>query len=345
MLPILIVPAVLLVLLLLRTVRVAPEWRRVVVLRLGRFQAVRGPGLYILLPVLDTIAMTIDMRIQTTSITAEQALTRDTVAVGVDAIVFWQVEDPRAAAINIASYAEAIERVSQTSLREMIGASDLSRLLSDRRSADEQLRVTIAGKTNGWGVGVRSVEIRDVAIPASLQDAMSRQAQAEREKSARVTLASAEQEIARQVLEAAAIYAGNPVALQLRQMNLLYEMNKDRGVTVLVPTEMAAALGVVARGLAQYGQGSALDPPGAAPLDLHFEGACGTSPRFVPPALSRSFQRLAFGGVQRQSLWPCLAVRRASRRTAPASTPTTARRTPGCSGSRRACCVSPPPGW
>ena len=251
MLPILIVPAVLLVLLLLRTVRVAPEWRRVVVLRLGRFQAVRGPGLYILLPVLDTIAMTIDMRIQTTSITAEQALTRDTVAVGVDAIVFWQVEDPRAAAINIASYAEAIERVSQTSLREMIGASDLSSLLSDRRSTDEQLRVTIAGKTNGWGVGVRSVEIRDVAIPASLQDAMSRQAQAEREKSARVTLASAEQEIARQVLEAAAIYAGNPVALQLRQMNLLYEMNKDRGVTVLVPTEMAAALGVVARGLAQ----------------------------------------------------------------------------------------------
>ncbi len=250
MLPFLIVPAVLLVLLLLRTVRVAPEWRRVVVLRLGRFQAVRGPGLYILLPVLDTIAMTIDMRIQTTSITAEQALTRDTVAVGVDAIVFWQVEDPRAAAINIASYAEAIERVSQTSLREMIGASDLSRLLSDRRSADEQLRATIAGKTGGWGVGVRSVEIRDVAIPASLQDAMSRQAQAEREKSARVTLASAEGEIARQVLEAAAVYAGNPVALQLRQMNLLYEMNKDRGVTVLVPTEMAAALGVVARGMA-----------------------------------------------------------------------------------------------
>ncbi len=250
LLPFLIVPAILLVLLLLRTVRVAPEWRRVVVLRLGRFHSVRGPGLYILLPVLDTIAMTIDMRIQTTSITAEQALTRDTVAVGVDAIVFWQVEDPRAAAINIASYAEAIERVSQTSLREMIGASDLSRLLSDRRSADEQLRVTISGKTTGWGVGVRSVEIRDVAIPASLQDAMSRQAQAEREKSARVTLASAEQEIARQVLEAAAIYAGNPVALQLRQMNLLYEMNKDRGVTVLVPTEMAAALGVVARGVA-----------------------------------------------------------------------------------------------
>jgi regulator of protease activity HflC (stomatin/prohibitin superfamily) len=172
-------------------------------------------------------------------------LTRDTVAVGVDAIVFWQVADARAAAINIANYREAIERVSQTSLREMIGASDLSRLLSDRRAADEQLRVTIAEKTASWGVRVQSVEIRDVAIPAVLQDAMSRQAQAEREKDARVTLASAEQEIARQVLVAAALYQENPVALQLRQMNLLYEMNKERGATVLIPTDMAASLGAL----------------------------------------------------------------------------------------------------
>ncbi len=150
---------------------------------------------------------------------------------------------PRAAAIQIANYREAIERVAQTSLREMIGASDLSRLLSDRRSADEQLRATIGEKTVSWGVAVRSVEIRDVAIPTDLQDAMSRQAQAEREKSARVTLASAEQAIAEQVLEAAALYARSPVALQLRQMNLLYEMNKERGTTVLIPTDMAAALG------------------------------------------------------------------------------------------------------
>jgi len=238
---------VVVLIILLRSLRIANEWSRAVVLRLGRFHAIKGPGVYLLFPLADIVTMVIDLRIQTISITAEQALTRDTVAVGVDAIVFWQVADPRAAAINIANYREAIERVSQTSLRETIGASDLSRLLSDRRAADEQLRQTIAEKTASWGVSVRSVEIRDVAIPAALQDAMSRQAQAEREKHARVTLASAEQDIARQVLEAAALYQENPVALQLRQMNLLYEMNKDRGATILIPTEMAASLS----GLAQ----------------------------------------------------------------------------------------------
>jgi regulator of protease activity HflC (stomatin/prohibitin superfamily) len=183
------------------------------------------------------------MRIQTINITAEQALTRDTVAVGVDAIVFWQVEDARAAAVNIVNVFEAIERVSQTSLREMIGATDLGRLLTDRHTADAALRETIAAKTRDWGVAVRAVEIRDVAIPAALQDAMSRQAQAERERDARVTLASAETAIAAQVLAAAETYGKNPVALQLRQMNLLYEMNKERGATVLIPTDMAAALG------------------------------------------------------------------------------------------------------
>jgi len=228
---------------LLRSVRIANEWSRAVVLRLGRFSAIKGPGLYLLFPIIDVVAMVIDLRIQTTSITAEQALTRDTVAVGVDAIVFWQVEDPRSAAIRITNYREAIERVSQTSLREMIGASDLSRLLSDRKAADEQLRVTIGEKTGSWGVVVRSVEIRDVAIPAALQDAMSRQAQAERERHARVTLASAETEIARQVVEASELYGRSPIALQLRQMNLLYEMNKERGATVLIPTEMATAFG------------------------------------------------------------------------------------------------------
>jgi regulator of protease activity HflC (stomatin/prohibitin superfamily) len=230
------------VLVIVRSIRIAQEWRRAVVLRLGRFLAVKGPGLYFLWPI-DTVAMTIDLRIQTTSITAEQALTRDTVAVGVDAIVFWQVEDPRAAAINIADYAQAIDRVSQTSLREMIGSTELSRLLTDRHTADAALRDAIAAKTKSWGVAVRAVEIRDVAIPAGLQDAMSRQAQAERERDARVTLASAETAIAQQVLAAAEIYEKSPVALQLRQMNLLYEMNKERGTTVLVPTEMAASLG------------------------------------------------------------------------------------------------------
>ncbi|MDE8343453.1 MAG: slipin family protein [Acidocella sp.] len=236
------IPVILLVL-LFSSLRIANEWTRAVVLRLGRFHAVRGPGLYFIVPLIDRVVMRIDLRIQTNSITAEQALTRDTVAVGVDAIVFWQVEDPKRAAIEIADYRQAIERVAQTSLREMIGASDLSRLLSDRRAADEQLRVTIGEKTQSWGIVVRSVEIRDVAIPIELQDAMSRQAQAERERHARVTLASAETEIAAQVVQAAALYSSHPIALQLRQMNLLYEMNKDRGTTVLVPTDMASALG------------------------------------------------------------------------------------------------------
>jgi regulator of protease activity HflC (stomatin/prohibitin superfamily) len=240
-----IVLFVVVVLILLRSVRIASEWQRAVVLRLGRIHAVKGPGIYLVLPVIDSVAQVIDLRVQTTMITAEQALTRDTVAVGVDAIVFWQVEDSEAAAIRIADYQQAIERVAQTSLREMIGATELSRLLSDRHAADEQLRATISAKTTTWGVAVRSVEIKDVVIPRELQDAMSRQAQAEREKDARVTLASAEQEIARQILEAAKLYGSDPNALKLRQMNLLYEMNKERGATVLIPTEMANSLGTM----------------------------------------------------------------------------------------------------
>jgi len=237
------VAAALALLLLAVSVRIASEWQRAVVLRLGRFHAVKGPGLYLLAPLVDAVTAVIDLRIQTTTIVAEQALTRDTVAVGVDAIVFWQVNNAEAAAIRIANYREAIERVAQTTLREMIGATELSRLLSDRKAADEQLRASIGQKTANWGVGVVSVEIKDVAIPRELQDAMSRQAQAEREKEARVTLASAEQEIARQILAAADMYGTNPTALRLRQMNLLYEMNKERGTTVLIPTEMASSLG------------------------------------------------------------------------------------------------------
>jgi regulator of protease activity HflC (stomatin/prohibitin superfamily) len=240
---VLIVVIVILLLVVARSLRIASEWQRAVVLRLGRFHKVKGPGLYLVFPIIDSVAQVVDLRIQTTTITAEQALTRDTVAVGVDAIVFWQVNDAQAAAVNIANYSEAIERVAQTSLREMIGATDLSRLLSDRKTADEELQRTISAKTTHWGVLASSVEIKDVSIPRELQDAMSRQAQAEREKDARVTLASAEQEIARQVLAAAALYGQNANALKLRQMNLLYEMNKDRGTTVLIPTDMASSLG------------------------------------------------------------------------------------------------------
>jgi regulator of protease activity HflC (stomatin/prohibitin superfamily) len=242
---VLLVIVIFILLILARSVRIASEWQRAVILRLGRFYAVSGPGIYFVFPVIDAVAQVIDLRIQTTMITAEQALTRDTVAVGVDAIVFWQVENAEAAAIRIADYRQAIERVAQTSLREMIGSTDLSKLLSDRKTADELLRAAITAKTNTWGVTASSVEIKDVSIPRELQDAMSRQAQAEREKDARVTLASAEKAIAEQILEAAKLYGSDPNALKLRQMNLLYEMNKERGTTVLIPTDMANSLGTV----------------------------------------------------------------------------------------------------
>jgi regulator of protease activity HflC (stomatin/prohibitin superfamily) len=217
---VLIVVVVIVLLIIARSMRIAAEWQRAVILRLGRFHKVKGPGIYLVFPAIDRVAQVVDLRIQTTTITAEQALTRDTVAVGVDAIVFWQVDNAEAAAIHIANYREAIERVAQTSL-------------------------TISEKTTSWGVVARSVEIKDVVIPKELQDAMSRQAQAEREKDARVTLASAEHDIAQQILLAARLYGSDPNALKLRQMNLLYEMNKERGVTVLIPTEMASSMGAL----------------------------------------------------------------------------------------------------
>jgi regulator of protease activity HflC (stomatin/prohibitin superfamily) len=257
---VLLVVVIIVLVVLARSLRVAAEWQRAVILRLGRFHKTKGPGVYLVFPVIDRVAQTVDLRIQTTTITAEQALTRDTVAVGVDAIVFWQVDNAEAAAINIADYSQAIERVAQTSLREMIGATELSRLLSDRKTADEQLRQTISEKTTSWGVVARSVEIKDVGIPRELQDAMSRQAQAEREKDARVTLASAEREIAQQILLAAALYGQDPNALKLRQMNLLYEMNKERGTTVLIPTEMASSLGGLV-GLSQALANPPAEPP------------------------------------------------------------------------------------
>jgi regulator of protease activity HflC (stomatin/prohibitin superfamily) len=241
----LVIVGVVVLFILIRSIRIASEWQRAVILRLGRFHKVKGPGLYLVFPIINTVAQVIDLRIRTTIITAEQALTRDTVAVGVDAIIFWYVEDAETAALRIADYQQAIEQVAQTTLREMIGATDLSRLLADRQAADEHLRRTITAKTSTWGVTARSVEIKDVSIPRELQDAMSRQAQAEREKDARVTLASAERAIAEQVLEAAKLYGSDPNALKLRQMNLLYEMNKERGTTVLIPTDMANSLGTV----------------------------------------------------------------------------------------------------
>ena len=224
------------------SLKMANVWQKFVILRMGKLQSVKGAGLFAIIPVIDSVVAVIDGRIQTTAFNAEQALTKDTVPVNVDAIIFWHVQDAEKAALAITNYREAIDRVAQTSLREMIGSSMLAALLSDRKEADEQLKVEIGQKTAPWGIAVTSVEIRDVAIPEALQDAMSRQAQAEREKQARVILGSAEAAIASKFVEAAAVYAGHPWALQLRAMNIIYETTKERGATILMPTTMVDAM-------------------------------------------------------------------------------------------------------
>jgi regulator of protease activity HflC (stomatin/prohibitin superfamily) len=224
------------------SLQMANQWEKAVVLRLGRLKAIKGPGIFLIMPFVDSVAVWIDQRIQTTEFNAEQALTRDTVPTNIDAILFWQVHDPERAALEITDYRQAIGRVAQTSLREMIGSSPLTTLLSDRKNADKLLKEEIGRKTADWGVSVISVEIRDVAIPAALQDAMSRQAQAEREKEARVILGAAEQEVAQKFLDAANIYAQNPAALQLRAMNIIYETTKERGATILIPTMMVDSM-------------------------------------------------------------------------------------------------------
>ena len=216
--------------------KMAQQWERAVVLRAGKFLAVRGPGLFGIVPVLDNVTAVIDTRLRTTQFIAERTLTRDTVPVDVDAIIFWIVIDAKRAALEVVSYGDAIAWAAQTSLRERIGAADLATLLSNRKAMDEELRDAIHAKTADWGIDVRSVEIRDVKIPIALQDAMSRQAQAERERQARVILGTAEAEIAHSFVEAARTYSDDPIALHLRGMNMLYESVKERGSTIIVPS-------------------------------------------------------------------------------------------------------------
>jgi regulator of protease activity HflC (stomatin/prohibitin superfamily) len=247
------------------SLKMANVWQKFVVLRMGKLQGVRGPGLFAIIPVLDNVVAVIDGRIQTTAFNAEQALTKDTVPVNVDAIIFWHVHDAEKAALAITNYREAIDRVAQTSLREMIGSSMLAALLSDRKEADDLLKNEIGAKTAPWGISVSSVEIRDVAIPVALQDAMSRQAQAEREKQARVILGSAEAAIAGKFVEAADIYAGHPAALQLRAMNIIYETTKERGTTILIPSSMVDTLNPSTTLALAFASKAAPDPETALP--------------------------------------------------------------------------------
>ncbi|OLS13662.1 MAG: membrane protease subunit, stomatin/prohibitin [Promethearchaeota archaeon CR_4] len=203
----------------------------------------RGPGIFWLFPLVYTIPFALDIRIITTSFKAEQTLTKDNVPVNVDAVLFWQVVDPFKAAIKVQDYKNAIAWGAQTSLRDIIGRSDLSGMLSDRERLAKELQATIDGITEEWGVNSRAVEIRDIAIPAGLQDAMSRQAQAERERQARIILAGSEEQIAQKFLNAAQTYERDEVALNLRAMNILYESMKEKGAWVIVPSDMVNILG------------------------------------------------------------------------------------------------------
>lgn len=220
----------------------ARQWERAVVLRLGKLKGIEGPGMFLIIPFVDEVSVWVDQRIQTTEFNAEQALSKDTVPVDVDAVIFWQIHDPERAALEIADYRSAIERVAQTSLREMVGSSLLSTLLADRKRGDEVLLGEIGRKTSEWGVTAMSVEIRDISVPAALQDAMSREAQAQREGAARLHLGQAEKEVAQKFVEAAEIYAQSPAALQLRAMNIIYETTKERGATILIPSAMVDAM-------------------------------------------------------------------------------------------------------
>jgi len=217
-------------------VKVVDQWQKIVVLRLGRFHALKGPGLCLIIPVIDTIPYWIDLRVLTSSFKAEKTLTKDTVPVDVDAVLFWKVVDPKKAALDVADYQSAIGWASQTALRDVIGKTMLSDMLEGRDKISTELQRIIDERTEPWGINVISVEVKDVLIPSSLEDAMSMQAQAERERQARVILGDSERQVAEKFAEAARSYTNDPVALHLRAMNMLYEGLKQNSTIVIVPS-------------------------------------------------------------------------------------------------------------
>ena len=228
----------------MRSPRIARQWERAIVLRLGRYQGMRGPGLFWVVPFIDIVTSWIDQRTITTSFAAEQTLTSDTVPVNVDAVLFWMVHDPQKAALEVQNYAQAVSWAAQTALRDIIGRTPLIELLRGRERIENELQLLIDQRSNPWGVTVQSVEMRDVVIPDALQDAMSREAQAAREKQARVILAGAEVEIAESFAVASRSYRDNPTALHLRAMNMLYEGLKEKGALMLVPSSAVESMGL-----------------------------------------------------------------------------------------------------
>lgn len=224
--------------------KVAKQWERAVVLRLGKYRGLKGPGLFWVIPFIDAISTYIDQRVVTTSFAAEETLTSDTVPVNVDAVLFWMVHDSEKAALEVQDFAQAVSWAAQTALRDIIGRTSLTDLLRGREKIEAELQSLIDQRSNPWGVTVQSVEMRDVVIPASLQDAMSREAQASREKSARIILGQAEVEIANLFGEASKSYQNNPTALHLRAMNILYEGLKEKGALMLVPSTAVESMGL-----------------------------------------------------------------------------------------------------
>lgn len=239
-----VIVGLLLGLLLAQSPKIARQWERAVVLRLGKFIGLRGPGLFWIIPFVDSISTWIDQRVITTAFAAEETLTSDTVPVNVDAVLFWVVYDPEKAALEVQNYPAAVSWAAQTALRDIIGRTSLSDLLRGRERIEDELQKLIDERSNPWGVTVQSVEMRDVIIPAALQDAMSREAQAAREKAARVILAEAEVEIAARFAHAAESYRDNPTALHLRAMNMLYEGLKEKGALMLVPSSAVESMGM-----------------------------------------------------------------------------------------------------
>jgi SPFH domain / Band 7 family len=229
---------------LMQSPKVAQQWERAIVLRLGRYAGMRGPGLFWIVPFVDTVTSWIDQRTITTSFAAEQTLTSDTVPVNVDAVLFWMVHDAQRAALEVQDYAQAVSWAAQTALRDIIGRTPLTDLLKGRERIEQELQHLIDQRSNPWGVTVQSVEMRDVVIPDALQDAMSREAQAAREKQARIILGQAELEIAHSFEEAAKSYHDNPTALHLRAMNMLYEGLKEKGALMLIPSSAVESMGM-----------------------------------------------------------------------------------------------------
>lgn len=225
-------------------VKVVRQWEKVALLRLGKYVGLRGPGLVHIVPIVETLSPVVDQRVRVTSVTAESTLSRDTVPVNVDAIVFWMVWNAEKAILEVENFLDAITLSAQTALRESIGRHELAQMITERETLGQELQKILDEKTNPWGITVQSVEVRDVRIPQGLEDAMSRQAQAERERQARIILGKAETEISDKFVQAAKAYSANPVALHLRAMNMLYEAIKERGSMVIVPSSAVETMGL-----------------------------------------------------------------------------------------------------